>query len=42
MSPLEMHWDYISGVSAGAILATVYSTFEYGDEEAAIEYIYGL
>ena len=36
LSPLELHYDYLTGNSIGAINAAIFGFHDYGDEVAAI------
>jgi predicted acylesterase/phospholipase RssA len=37
LPPLEVHYDYVSGVSVGAINAAYFAIYDFGEEKAAVE-----
>jgi len=42
LDPLDIHYDYVSGVSIGAINASMFSLFDYGDEKSAVDLLLSL
>ena len=41
MPPDELKYEYVSGVSIGAINASIFSAYDLGDEKNAVDDIYG-
>ena len=39
LDPLDMHYDYLSGVSIGAINSAALAMFDFGQEKQAIEFL---
>ena len=37
LDPLEVHYDYLSGVSVGAIISSYFSIYDFGKEKEAIQ-----
>lgn len=39
MPESELHYDYIAGVSIGAVNASIFATFDFGKEREAADFI---
>jgi len=39
LDPLEVHYDYLSGISIGAINSAAIALFDFGQEKEAVKFI---
>ena len=39
LDPLEVHYDYLSGISIGAINSAAIALFDFGQEREAVKFI---
>ena len=39
LDPVEVHYDYVSGVSIGAINSAALAIFDFGFEKEAVEFL---
>ena len=39
LDPLDIHYDYLSGISIGAINSSVIALFDYGEEKEAVAFL---
>ena len=39
LDPIDVHYDFVSGVSVGAIIASAFSVYEFGQEKEAVDVI---
>ena len=42
LDPLDLHYDYISGISIGAVNGATFALFDFGQEKEAVDFLHDL